>query len=91
MDVMQAIKDRVICVLDKEETISKGGIHLVEFKSERQKCLYGTVISCGPECKDVKINDRIMLDNYQMQHFEVNNIKYEILREENILAIIVED
>lgn len=84
---MQAIMDRVIIVLDEEETRTKSGLFLTPAPSDRQKCIWATVVSAGPKCKSIKDGDRILIDNYHHQLFEYGDKKYYGTKEEDILAI----
>lgn len=90
------LEDRVIVEPITEEEKTKGGIYLPQ-TVDREKPEQGTVVSVGPgkilesgkrSPLDVKVGDKVVFTKYGPDEIKVNEKKYLIVRQSDILAII---
>ena len=92
---IKPLGDRVVVEpLEKEDT-TPSGLVLPETAKERPQ--EGTVLAAGPGrvnddgtrvAMDVKVGDRVLYVKYAGTEFKLNDKKYLILGEKDILAII---
>ena len=92
---IKPMDDRVLVKQSDAETKTAGGIVLPD--SAQEKPQEGKVVACGPgKLLDsgkrgemcVKKGDKIIYSKYGGSEVEVDNDKYVILRESEILAIV---
>lgn len=90
------LEDRVIVEPITEEEKTKGGIYLPQ-TVDREKPEQGTVVSVGlgkmlesgkRSPLDVKVGDKVVFTKYGPDEIKVNEKKYLIVRQSDILAII---
>ena len=91
---LQPTQDKVIIKLDDKVT-KVGSIHLPDDAQEKPK--YGTVIAIGKGRMNekgvfipttLKVNDKVLINDYGAVNVKVDGINYKILAEDEILAII---
>jgi len=92
---IKPLGDRVVVEpTEKEETTASG---LVLPETAKEKPQEGTVVAAGPgrlnddgarHLMDVKVNDRVLYAKYAGTEFKLNDKKYLILGEKDILAIL---
>lgn len=84
------LHDRVVIEPIPEESVSQGGIIIPD--TVKEKPIRGKVMSCGKGKKDepmtVKIGDTVLYGKYSGNEIEIERVKYLIMREADILAII---
>ncbi|MEO0119421.1 MAG: co-chaperone GroES [candidate division WOR-3 bacterium] len=94
---IKPLADRVVVERIEEEEIKKGGIILPD--TAKEKPIRGKVIAVGPGRLDdkgnripmeVKKGDIVLFGKYAGQEIKIDNKEYLIMREDEILAIIVE-
>ena len=78
-------------VLEKEEEQkefkTKSGIILTEEHKEKSNC--AKVVAIGPEvASGIKINDQVVYKSYSGNEVEMDDKKFIIINEEDILAIV---
>ncbi len=92
---IQPLGDRVLVEPLKEEQVQKGGIIIPD--TAREKPQEGKVISVGTGKLDdnnkkipfnVKKGDRVLMPKYGGTEVKIDDKEYQIIREEDILAII---
>ena len=92
---IKPLGERVLVEPVKEEEVAKGGIIIPD--SAREKPQEGKVIAVGTGKIDkdgkkvafnVKVGDVILMPKYGGTEVKVNGKEYQIMREEDILAII---
>lgn len=79
------LRNQVVVLPIKNEKVRESGIITLDDKKRPQK---GEVVSVGPEAKLVKVGEKILFGRYSTTDVEVNDIKYYIIKDEEILAII---
>lgn len=79
------LHNRLFVKMDEGETVSKGGIQLLE--AEKPHAVFGTVLAVGADCKEVKIGDRILFTRYTGDTVKHEGEDVVTLREPDVLAI----
>lgn len=82
---LQPLSDRVMVRMDDPET-KKGGIFIPEFS--QVTTTLGTVISIGPDVKDVTKGETVYVGEHSGTRFIQDGVSYIILREEQIACVI---
>lgn len=94
---IKPLADRVVVERIEEEEIKKGGIILPD--TAKEKPIKGKVVAVGPGRLDdkgnripmeVKKGDVVLFGKYAGQEIKIDNKEYLIMREDEILAIILE-
>ena len=87
---IKPLSDRVLIQPAEAEVKTAGGIIIPD--SAKEKPLKGTVIATGNGTKDeemiVKVGDTVLYGKYSGTEIEVENEKYLMMRQSDILAII---
>ena len=91
---MKPLGDRVVVLPGKEQEVKKGGIIIPDTAKEKPQ--QGEVVAVGPGKVDdgkrvppeVKVGDDVLYSKYGGTEVEVDGVKYLILREDDILAIL---
>ena len=92
---IQPLGDRVLVEPQKEEETNKGGIIIPD--SAKEKPMQGKIIAVGAGKRDdngklipmnVKKGDLILLPKYGGTEVKLNDLEYQIVREDDILGII---
>jgi len=92
---IRPLTDRVLVQPLKEEDVKKGGILIPD--SAREKPQEGKVIAVGPGKLDddgktipmtVKKGDRVLMPKYGGTEIKIDDVEYQIVREEGILGTI---
>lgn len=93
---IRPLHDRVIVKRTEENEKTKGGIIIPD--SAKETPAEGKVISVGPGKRDetgklvpvdVKVGDRIIFSKYSGNEIKVEGEEYFIMREEDILGVIL--
>ncbi|HOQ97752.1 MAG TPA: co-chaperone GroES [Anaerolineae bacterium] len=92
---IKPLGDRVVVEpIEREETTASG---LVLPETAKEKPQEGTVVAAGPGRltddgtrlpMDVKVGDRVLYQKYAGNEFKLNDKKYLVLGEKDILAIL---
>jgi chaperonin GroES len=95
MKTLRPLQDRVLVERIDAEKVSKGGIIIPDTAQEKPQ--QGKVVSTGKgrimedgsiEPPIVSAGDFILFGKYSGSEIEIDDIKYVIMREEDILAVI---
>jgi len=78
--------DKVLVLPDETKSISDGGIIIPN--SAKEKPIMGTVVSSGPRCES-KEGNRVWFGFSSGTELEINKVKYLLMAETDILAIII--
>lgn len=84
---MKPLQNRLVLKMEKKKEVSKGGVFIPE-SVEINNQEIGVVVKIGPDCKEVKIGDRVILGVYSGTNITVNDEKLLVLKETDILAIL---
>jgi chaperonin GroES len=92
------LHDRVLLKRIEEKETVKGGIIIPD--TAKEKPMEGQVISAGPgkivedgkrSPMDVKAGDRVLFGKYAGTEIKIDDEEYVIMREEEILAVLVKE
>ena len=90
------LHDRVLLRRIEEKETVKGGIIIPD--TAKEKPMEGEVISVGPgkvmedgkrSPMDVKAGDRVLFGKYAGTEIKIDDMEYVIMREEEILAVLL--
>lgn len=93
---IQPLADRVLVEPSKEEETKKGGIIIPD--TAKEKPTTGKVIAIGTGKLDddgkkipfnVKVGDKVLMPKYGGTEVKIEEKEYQIMREEDILGILV--
>ena len=87
---IRPLQDRIVVRRVQEEEKTKGGIIIPD--SAKEKPIEGEVIAVGSgkvQALDVKKGDRILFGKYAGTEIKIDGVEHLILREEEVLGIIV--
>lgn len=82
---LKPLADRVVAIKEEPVKTTKSGILLGD---SGEKPAYATVASVGPDVKSVKKGDKIVYKQYSTTEVEIDDMKYIIVKEEDILATL---
>lgn len=87
---IKPLADRVLILPAAAETKTVGGIIIPD--SAKEKPLRGTVVAVGNGTKDepmiLKENDTVLFGKYAGTELELDNEKYLIMRQSDVLAVV---
>jgi len=83
------MKDRVLVAENKKEDTTESGI-IIEGTRGTGATAKATVLAIGPDVKDVKINDVVLLDWSKASPVKVGDVQRAMIKEEFILAVFEE-
>ena len=88
--MIKPLSDRVLITPAEAEEVTVGGIIIPD--SAKEKPLKGTVTAVGNGTKDeemvVKVGDTVLYGKYSGTELEVEGVKYLMMRQSDILAIV---
>jgi chaperonin GroES len=81
------LKDRVFVSYTEELEKTAGGLYIPD--SAKEKPQSGKVEAVGDEVKALKVGDKILFDRYSGSKINIDNKEYLIIKEEDVLGILV--
>lgn len=82
---LKPLGDRVVAKKEQPLEKTKSGILLGDAK---EKPAYAVVESVGPEVKNIKKGDKIIIKDYSATELKIDNTDYLIVKEEDVLATL---
>lgn len=83
---LKPLGDRIVAEREESEARTSAGLFLPE--DAKEKSQVATVLATSKDVKDVKVGDRIVVREYSTTEIKVNNKKYFIVKEEDVLATL---
>ncbi len=83
---LKPLKDRVVAF--KEQPKEKTASGLLLPSDSKEKPAYAVVESVGPDVKEIKKGDKIIIKDYSSTELKIDDKEYLIIKEEDILAKI---
>lgn len=80
------LKDRILVAENNSETKTESGIILEGANSVRES-KRATVLAIGPDVKDVKVGDVILLEWNKASVVKVGDAQRAMIKEENVVAV----
>ncbi|MBQ9889216.1 MAG: co-chaperone GroES [Bacteroidales bacterium] len=88
--MIKPLADRVLIEPKEAETKTASGLYIPDTAKEKPQ--QGTVLACGPgktdEPMEVKVGDTVLYGKYAGTEVTVEDQKYLIVRQSDILAIL---
>ena len=81
---LEPLADYVVAQSEEAQSVTKSGIYLPDNATEKPKI--AKVIAVGKEVKNIKINDRIVYTGYNNNEIKLDQTKYIVIKEEDIIA-----
>ena len=72
---------------EAEETTSFG---IILATTNKEKPAIFEVMSAGPDVKDVKVGDKVVIDSFTGSEVKLDGVDYRIVKLENVLAIVTD-
>lgn len=85
IEEVKPLKSQVLLLPIEQPEARPSGLILMTKGQKRPQL--GTIISIGPEVKDVKVGQQVMFGRYSTTDLKVGGKTYYIIKEEEILAI----
>lgn len=83
------MNDRVLVAENKKEQTTNSGI-IIEGARGVGDTAKGTVLAVGPDVKEVKVGDVVLLDWAKASPVKVGEVQRAMIKEEFILAVVEE-
>jgi len=83
---IRPMNDRVLVAENKKEQTTASGI-VIEGARGVGDTAKATVLAIGPEVKDVKVGDVVLLDWAKASPVKVGDVQRAMIKEENIIAV----
>jgi len=83
---IKPLADRVVAVRPEAESKTASGFYLPD--NAKEKPVLAKVVAVGPDVKTLKIGDDIVYKEYSTTELKVGNVKYLIVKEEDVLATV---
>ena len=84
---IKPLADRVVAVREQAQSKTASGLYLPD--NAKEKSVVAVVEAVGPEVKHLKKGDRIVYKEYSVIELKVAATEYLIVKEEDVLAILV--
>ena len=72
---------------EAEETTSFG---IILATTNKEKPAIFEVMSAGPDVKDVKVGDKVVIDSFTGSEVKLDGVDYRIVKLENVLAVVTD-
>lgn len=83
---IQPLADYVVAVGEEAESKTASGLYLPDNAKEKPKT--AKVVAVGPDAKQVKVGDRIIMKAYTETTVKVGRDEYMLVKEEDVLATV---
>lgn len=84
---IKPLADRIVAVREEAKTQTASGIYLPD--NAKEKPVMVEVVAVGPDVKDIKVGERVIYKEYSTTDLTINGKEYLIIKEEDILATVV--
>lgn len=84
---LQPLGDRIVA--QREDTASRTATGLYLPDDAKEKSQVAKVLAVGADVKQLETGDRIVVREYSTTDIKVDNVKYFIVKEEDVLAKLV--
>jgi len=84
--MIKPINEYVLVEKVMRNPTTKSGIILTTDEKEEENI--GQVIAVSDDVKNIKVNDKVIFENYQTREIKLDDKKYLMISQKNILGII---
>lgn len=84
---LQPLGDRIVAQREDTESRTATGLYLPD--DAKEKSQVAKVLAVGTDVKQLETGDRIVVREYSTTDIKVDNVKYFIVKEEDVLAKLV--
>ena len=84
---LQPLGDRIVAQREDTESRTATGLYLPD--DAKEKSQVAKVLDVGADVKQLETGDRIVVREYSTTDIKVDNVKYFIVKEEDVLAKLV--
>ena len=85
---LKPMADNVLLKQNEAAETSIGGIILATTTKEKP-AIY-EVMSAGPDVKEVKVGDKVVVDNFKGNDIKLDGVDYKFVKLEDVLAIVTD-
>lgn len=89
MKTIQAVNDKVVVRVIREDKVTKGGIILPDTVSKDPQA-YGEVVSVGSDVKTIKVGEVLLFAKFGGQDMMLDGVIYKVLIDNEIYGILRE-
>lgn len=86
---MKLMKQKILVVQNKTSTTTEGGLVLPD--QTVQLLPSGVIAAAGPDCKTVKVGDRVLLNDIGGIFVTISNQQYLSIDEEDVIVVLEGD
>lgn len=83
---LKPLDDRVVAVREEATTKTSAGLYLPD--NAKEKSQIAKVVAVGSNVKEIKDGDRIVVREYSTTEVKLDDKKYLIVKEEDVLAVV---
>ena len=85
---LRPMADNILLKMPAEEQTTASGIILAA--ANKEKPAYFEVASAGPDCKEIKAGDKVIIGKFAGSDIKLDGIEYKFVKQEDILAVITD-
>ncbi len=86
---LKPLQDRVVVSYSEAVEKTAGGIYVPDTAKEKPQ--QGKVEAIGKDVKEIKVGDLVLFDRYGGSKISVGDVDQLIIKEEDVLAVVVEE
>ncbi|MGD2062187.1 MAG: co-chaperone GroES [Nitrospirota bacterium] len=87
--MLKPLGERLLVEYREPETKTAGGIYIPESAKERPQ--EGVVLAVGKDVEEIKEGDRIVFEKYSPTKFTMSGVEYAVIKEDDVMGILVSD
>ena len=85
---LRPMADNILLKMPAEEQTTASGIILAA--ANKEKPAYFEVASAGPDCKEIKAGDKVIIGKFAGSDIKLDGVEYKFVKQEDILAVIID-
>lgn len=83
---LKPLDDRIVAIREESATKTSAGLYLPD--NAKEKSQIAKVVAVGSNVKEIKDGDRIVVREYSTTEVKLDDKKYLIVKEEDVLAVV---
>lgn len=83
---LKPLDDRIVAIREESANKTSAGLYLPD--NAKEKSQIAKVVAVGENVKEVKVDDRIVVREYSTTEVKLDDKKYLIVKEEDVLAVV---